>query len=219
MGFFNNLFGGGASRKVAERSLRHPRDLRAGDIIKFGLLPQTDISGKEFEVTHVNTYIYGEMGYPELVLKDREGKIIFLMVEEEDGEEYMALSKKVGKVMMQEIMGPWDLNEIKKVGTGTKIDIAKTPEGFEEWMVDQYIEVQDAVMGAYMKGDARNMTDAELQKGVERFSSYILEDKTEEFALEIEGYESGETEMCVTVYHELRGIEEMWPGQSGGNHV
>jgi hypothetical protein len=209
MSFFKTLFGLGSKATVA-RKLSHPRELMAGDIIKFGFLNQTDVSGNQFEVSQVNTYLYGNLGYPELVLKDRSGHIVFMMVEEDDGEEYLALSKKVPKAVMHDVLAPEDLEAIKTVGAGTKVKVKHKSDGLIEWLANKYCEVDDAIKGAYLKGDARFLTDEELTHQ-ERFSSYVLEDAKGEHAIEIAIYDSGEIEMSVTVYLDVEEIEEMWP--------
>lgn len=209
MSFLKKLFGLGDNKPEMHR-LSHPRDLRSGDIIKFRYIDQSDVSGKEFEVSQVNTYIYGDLCYPELVLKDRSGHIIYMMVEEEDGEEYLALSKKVDKTKINELITPNDMEAILAKGNGTSITITSKPNGLEEWLVNDYREVDDNIKGAFVKGDARYLSDEEINRQ-ERFTSHLLEDTDGEFALEIEIYETGETEVSVTVYHYVDEIEEMWP--------
>lgn len=212
MSFFKNLFGSGEDEPKARRLL-HPRDLRTGDIIKFRYIDQSDVSGKEFEVSKINTYIYGTLCYPELILKDRSSNIIYLTVEEEDGEEYLALSKKVRKAAINNIIAPNDMTAIQAKGNGTKITIASKPEGLEEWLVDHYKEVDDNIKGAFLVGDARELTDTEIKKQ-ERFSSHTLEDSKGEYALEVEVYETGEVELSVTAYQDISEIEEMWPSST-----
>jgi len=206
------MLGGGDEKKEVRR-LSHPRDLRVGDIIKFRYLNQSDVSGKEFEVSLINTYIYGGLCYPELILKDRASNIIYMTVEEEDGEEYLALSKKVGKTKIAEVLDQSQLDNVLRRGTGSKITIQSKPEGLEEWLVEKYIETDDNVKGAFVKGDARYLSNEEVNKR-EKFSSHTLVDKSDEYALEIEVYETGETELSVTVYHDIEEIEEMWPGKA-----
>ncbi len=212
MGFLKALFGsGGATASV--RKLSHPRDLRTGDIIKFGYLEQPDISNTQFEVAQINTYIYGDLCYPELVLKDSSGNLIYMMVEEEDGDEYLELSKKVAKGQIQDLFGPWDIGAITQKGTGTKVKVASKPEGFEEWLVDSYVEVDDNVKGAFVKGDARYLSAEDVNRQ-EKFTSHILEDSSEDYAIEIEIYSTGETEVCATIYHYIDEIEDMWPAKT-----
>ncbi len=209
MSFFKKIFGLG-DKEPDVRKLSHPRDLLAGDIIKFGFLNQTDVSGNQFEVSQVNTYLYGDLGYPELVLKDRSGNIIFMMVEEDDGEEYLALSKKIEKARIHNVVSPEDFDAIKVPNVGTTVNIKDKPEGLDEWLVSKYRKVDDSVKGAYLKGDARFLTDDELKRQ-ERFSSHVLEDLKGGHAIEVAIYESGEIEMSATVHLDIGEIEEMWP--------
>ncbi|MDQ7004693.1 MAG: hypothetical protein Q9N67_07175 [Ghiorsea sp.] len=210
-GFFSRLFGGGDKAKV-ERRLRHPRDLLVGDIIKFSYLKQHDLSAQQFEVAQINTYVYGGLDYPELVLKDRSGNIVYLMVEEEDGEEYLALSKKVKKAQIREVISQEDLDAVMQRGTGTKVKVASQPEGLEQWLTKKYRETDDNVKGSFVKGDMRTLS-AEEGRRQERFTSHTLVDKSDKYALEIEIYETGEIELSVTVYHDIDDIDEMWPAQ------
>jgi hypothetical protein len=210
MSFLKNLFGlGGSEPKV--RGLSHPRDIRAGDIIKFRYLDLPDVSGQAFEVTQINTYLYGDLCYPELILKDRSGNIIYMMVEEEDGEEYLALSKKIDKAKINEVIPPNDMTAIQASGNGTAVRVGAKPEGFQAWLVEDYREVDDRVEGSFIKGDARYLSDQDVNRR-EHFTSHILEDSEGDFALEIEIYETGEVELSATVYKEISDIEEMWPG-------
>jgi hypothetical protein len=211
-GFFKRMFGGGDEKKKARR-LSHPRDLRVGDIVKFRYVDQSDVSGKEFEVSLINTYMYGNLCYPELILKDRSSNIIYMMVEEEDGEEYLALSKKVGKTQLDEIIGQSQLDAVLQRGTGTRVTIKVKPVGLEEWLTEKYTESDDNIKGSFVKGDARYLSNEDVNRR-ENFSSYTLVDKSDKYALEIEVYEAGQIELSATVYHEIEEIEEMWPGKA-----
>jgi hypothetical protein len=206
MSFFKNLFG---AKVKPSRTLSHPRDLRLGDIIKFKFLSQEDLSGKTFEISQINTYVYDNEFYPEYILKDQSSNIIYLMVEEEDGEEYLALSKKVTKSQISDILPQEQLEKIFKKGIGTKAKPASKPEGLEEWLVDSYTETDDNVKGSYTKGDARV---SGASNSYQEFKSHTLVDKSDTYALEIEVYSSNEIELSATIYHEISEIEEMWVG-------
>jgi hypothetical protein len=208
-GFFKSLFGSREPKSDARR-LAHPRDLRQGDIIKFGYIEQPELSNTEFEVTQINTYIYGDLCYPELVLKDRYANLVYMMVEEEDGDEYLALCKKIQKSEVSEVIGDDAMTRILTRGTGAQIPILKKPSGLETWLVDSYRKVDDNVKGAFVKGDVRYLSVEDINRQ-EKFTSHILEDSSEEYAIEIEIYSTGETEVCATVYHDIDEIEEMWP--------
>ncbi len=203
------LFGGAEAPPVR---LDHPRDLRAGDILKLGFLPQPELNGSTFEITQVNTYIYGDLCYPELVLKDRKGNIVFLMVEEEDGEEYLAFSRKVARSDVWHLLDQQQLDSIVTARGGERIHLRDKLHGMEEWLADEYRKSSDKIVGRFLRGDAREMDDEEIQH-TEGFVSHILVNDKDTHALEIEIYDSGELELSLTVYHELSAIEEMWPGK------
>lgn len=211
MKWLRALFGGGAET-TATRHLSHPDQLRAGDIIKFKFMDLSETSGTQFEVLQVNTNIYGQLCYPELVLKDRDGVLLYVTIEDEDGEEYLSLCKKIGKAKMQDILSPTDIKNIQTKGIGVKIT-PTIPAELQQWLTNQYTEVEE-VKGAFVKGDARSLSDAELKQR-DPFTSYLLESDDEEWALELEVYDSGEMELCATRYFDLEEIEEMWPQQPG----
>ena len=208
-GFFKRIFGAGESNET--RRLSHPSDLRAGDFIKFQFLPQSDVSNKTFEVFKVNTYQYGGIDYPEMILKDREGNIIFMMIEEEDGEEYVGLSKKVPKSLIREILPQESLDRIFKKSTGSSLSLDKKnyPIEFENWLATKYTET-DEENATFAKGDARSGKSATK----ESFKSYTLTDPSDEYALELEVYGQNEVELSATVYHSINVIEEILPGSS-----
>ena len=210
MKWLKALFGGGDTA-TATRSLNHPDQIRAGDIIQFKYMDLVETSGKTFEVSQVNTYIYGDICYPELVLKDREGLLLYAMVEDEDGDEYLTLSKKISKGDIQTVLSPEALQALQDQGLGYAASANVLPD-LSAWMQSQYKTV-DKLKGAFVKGDARELSEAEFRKR-DYFTSYLLETPDEEFALELEVYASGELELCATRYFDLTEIEYMWPAKS-----
>lgn len=206
MSFFKRLLEG--KKKAGPRLLSHPRDLHQGDLIKFKFLSQEELSGKTFEISQVNTYSYDDEIYPEYVLKDNSSNIIYLMVEEEDGEEYLALSKKIKKSQIHEILTQEQLDIVAKKGRGAKITPNSIPSNLSEWLVKSYIETESNIKGSYVKEDARKGTDHPHHN----FTSYTLTDSSDEYAIEIEVYSSNEIEVSATIYHEVSEIEDMWVG-------
>lgn len=204
MSIFKKIFG--ESTKGNTRILSHPRNLQAHDIIKFKFLEQSDLSGKTFEVSQVNSYIYDDEYYPEYVLKDQNSNIVYLMVEEDDGEEYLAISKKIPKPDIHKLISQEQLDNILKKGSGTKITIDTLPDTLSEWLVNSYVETEDNIKGAYAKGDLRKGD----KNNYLHFTSYTLTDQTDEYAIEIEVYSNNEIELSATIYHDITEIEEMW---------
>jgi hypothetical protein len=202
MGFFQNLFGNKFPKKEI-RKLSHPRDLLEGDIVKVGFVNQSNISNQEFEVSQTNYYIYDNIKYPEYILKSRSGNIVYLMVEEEDGEECLAFSKKLPKSQIHDLIDEEKLNNIFKKGTGLKVSVdSKKLTDLEDWLVSSYTKTDDNVKGYFKK---------RTEEESEEFRSYLLTDKSDEYAVEIEKYKTNEVEISITAYHDISVIEEMWP--------
>ncbi len=202
------LFTGSGS---SSRVVSHPADLAKGDIIVFGYSDILELTENQFQISKVNTYMYGDMAYPELVLKDRSKNIIYMMVEDEDGEEYLAISKKIPKNMVNDIISKEDIQQIVKGEFSGDIKLKAKPIGMQpEWFEYEYKLVDRNVKGSFILGDARLLSDEEMKKQ-QRFNSYIFEDSTSEFALEVEVYETGEVELSVTIYADLEEIKEIWP--------
>lgn len=206
--FFKSLFG--SEGEAGDRILSHPRDLKKGDFLKFQRLSQPEASDKTFEVFKVNTYKYHGVNYPEMILKDRDNETLFLMIEEEDGEEYIALSKKVPKSKIREIIPQDGLDRILKDGTGSQWEFKRKDiaNEFKPWIAERYTET-DEDRAIFAKGDDRH----EQTRQDENFRSYTLTDDSDEYAIEIEVYGNNELEMSVTVYHSINVIEEILPGR------
>lgn len=214
MGIFSFLFNGSKSESESRYRLTHPKYLREGDIIKFGFLPQKDLSNKKFEVAKVNTYIFDGLYYPEAVLKDADGCLFYLMVEEEDGEEYLSVSKKFSKIEMLDLLNDEGVEKVVKGELNARITPIVVPEKFSSWVKDFYNKSDSGVKGDFAKGDMRE-TPLEMIKGKEGFTSYTLIHRSDKYALEFELYNTYEMELCATIYLESDQIEDMWPGSFG----
>lgn len=90
------MFGFFKSKKTPVRQLNHPSKLKIGDmltLIDSFAYPQW-LKGQTLKVTDVQTYQYKQSAEYEFVLESDSGKIVFLQIEREDGEEYANFSIK-----------------------------------------------------------------------------------------------------------------------------
>lgn len=210
---FKSLFGSSDNDDAGSgrRRLSQPQDLQLGDIIKFKFMDHDVLSGKQFEVTKVNTYFYGSVSMPEFALTDSEGNTVYMVVEDEDEEEYLEISKVVKKSQIDEILSDAVINDILKAGRGGKLLLSDVPDQYLPWVSSKkYKKTEDAVKGSFAKGDVRTVVSSyELTR--ENFVYYTLVDKSDEYGMELAVYENGEMELSLTSYLELNQIEEMWP--------
>jgi len=211
MGFFDKMLG--KNEEEVRPPLQHPKDLCVGDIVKFAFLPQDDLTNQRYEVIEVNTYDFEDEMTTSFSLKGESGNIVWLSAVNEDGEEYLAVSKKLTRGQVTTLFDADAFAEVFEEGAGTQLDRIETPEGFEEWTANHYTEIEDCSHGYYHKGDYRNTELPKYEDESESLEFYLLEDDDEDYAVEIEVYKGGDTEVYAVVYLELSAIDELMPGQ------
>ena len=106
-GLFKSFFSS-KNKDVAVREINHPRDLLQGDIIKFGFMPQAELSNKQFQVATVNTYDFKDRHLTEFALSGDAVERIYLIVDESDDDAFLSLSRKVKRNLVEQL---FDLDE------------------------------------------------------------------------------------------------------------
>lgn len=230
LSFLKFFFGGSSPKEPpAVRPLETVEDLRPGDVIEFGYLDQLQLSNRQFTVEQVSTYIYGNLCYPEVILKGDDNDVFYLMYENEDGEEYLALSRKIPKARITAILTGAGLEQLleemeavssnqpvpRKLGTdyGKLHSLPQSgPEHWRQWLAGEYYIDDAMVKGEFVRSDARYLKDEALQSLLEPFTSWTFIDEEDEKALEFELYSTGEMEVSATVYLSLSAISLMLPG-------
>jgi len=214
MSWLGGVFGKKNSESEAVRSLTHPSDLNTGDIIKMAFLDQEDLSTQRLEVTDVNTYDFENKAEPSFTLKNDAGKVFFLSVENNNGKEYLSISKLLKRKKVLALFDEAAFAGLFHAGAGIKLNRrADFPSSLEEWTAPQYIEEQNCTNGYYHEGDYRKRPLPQFEKDACGLQYYLLEDPDGDYAIEVEVYADGETEVSASVYLPMTSIEEMWPGQ------
>ncbi|MDQ6967146.1 MAG: hypothetical protein Q9M14_00505 [Mariprofundaceae bacterium] len=195
----------------AAQPLNHPSQLNVGDIIKMSFLDQSDLSNKRFEVKAVNSYDFGSDPEISFTLKGESGKVFFLTVCSDNGEEKLSFSKIMKRAQVTELFQEQAFGQLFNEGADTRLERQAIPTGFEEWTAASYVEEEDCLKGYYYKGDYRKQPFPRFEDESSGVEYYLLEDPEKAFAIEVEVYASGETEVSATLYLDLSAIEEMWP--------
>lgn len=219
MSFFSKIFGS-KEEQVQRAVLVHPSQLQVGDIVKFSFMDQSELSNQRVEVIEVNTYDFEDEHSTSFTLKSVSGDVFWLSATNDDGEEYLTVSRKLTRGQVKELFNPEQFSEVFEEGLAVSLDRQAIPEGFEHWTADHYNKVEDCSKGYYRKGDFR---DGSMPKYADESNCsldyYLLEDDSESFAIEIEVYANGETEVSTSVYLELSNIDEMWPAASDDANI
>jgi len=214
MAWLGKLFGkGGKGDAETIRPLNHPSELDKGDIIKLSFLDQQDLSNKRFEVDDVNTYDFKGEQSTSFTLKGESGEIVFLSVERKNGKEYLAFSRLLKRSEVLELFDEQDFASVFDEGANTRLERRAAPASFEDWTAAQYVEEEDCSQGYYHEGDYRNRSLPRFEDESSSLEYYLLQDPHGDFAIGIEVYESGETEVSAIIYLDIPTIAELWPAR------
>ncbi|MBF0136636.1 MAG: hypothetical protein H7833_01040 [Magnetococcus sp. DMHC-1] len=213
-GFFKKIFG--SRPDTVERSLSHPRDLRKSDILRFGFLDTQALSGGRFQVTDVNTYLFGNERQPEFTLTGDDGAIVYLAVDDSEDPPHFSVS---GRLKRSEVARLFKLEEFARLFEDKEgilsLHRAEEPKTMTGWTAPLYHLQVDALKGIYHKGDYRGNAFFPRPQEGEGLDFYLLADDDDLHMIEVEVYDGGETEVYVTRRFPLSKIEEMWPGSPG----
>lgn len=203
---FKSVFGGGSSSAGAARELAKPSDLRTGDFVTFDFTEQTELSGKRFWLESARMLEF-DADVPSRVIYAMEGnsgEIYGLSPLRRDGRETVAVSRRLKRAEVYALFGEEAIGEVIEEGF-SEVVAKSVPPGLEGWTAAKYYEHEDAIPACSTPENAADDGERELDY-------YILEDDQETKAVELEVYQSGETDIYLTVYLPASAIKEMWPG-------
>lgn len=215
-GFLKSLFG---DKKEADkvRHLSHPRELAAGDIVKFKLFTPAPLAGNSFTVDEVNTYDFKSGNETEFVLRGSDKQTLFMTVDESDDEVELRLSVKIPRTVVEQLFeldqfaGIFDADEL------VRLERTGNPENFDpqwswlsHWSAAVYTQNAKSVRGYFHKGDYRQQPLSNSADGADELDYYSLISDDEKYYIEIEVYD-GDTDVMVTRLFEANDIEELWP--------
>ena len=216
MGFFTGLFG---KKEPPKRQLDHPSHLIEGDMISvddsFALPPQ--LRGQQLRVESVNTYEYQRSQKAEWILKGNGQETLFLSLNEDD-ETYLAFSIKVQRDQIEQIFDLEHFSAIFEEDEQAHL-ITQTLSGelssqFEHWLGKEYHQINFAQFGYFHREDYRGKKPPQDEDSHgEQFESYLLLDNEEKFAIDVEVYDGGETDVMLTLYRPLSDIRDYWPSK------
>lgn len=216
MGFLSGLFG--KKDKAPSRELNHPNQLLKGDMItlddSFALPAQ--LRGQQFKVEAIHTYEYQRSCQYEFMLMGQHPSPIFMTCIIDD-ESYLSFSIKVTRAEVEQL---FDLDEFATVfddedAVLNRLTISDELDNqYGQWLASEYHQTEHAIFGYFHREDYRNLTPPQDEHGKrgEAFESYSLEDNSESHGVDICVYESGDTEVTLTLYRPLTDIRQYWPG-------
>lgn len=205
------------SKKKPERQLSHASDLKKGDmftVIDSFAYPAW-LKGQTLRVIDVQTYQYQHSSDTEFVLETNTGQVVFLQIEQNDGEQWANFSIKIQRDDVDEIFGLDEFSRIFDEESLTHIIVKNTPERFMQFLADSYQQSESPYVCYFHNKDFRGQTLPRYeQDGGEPCEMICLASPDDGHSINIEIWEGGETEVSLTLTRPISDIVDLFPGDA-----
>ena len=209
---FSKLF----KKKTAPvKQLEHPKDLQKGDMIQmidsFALPPE--LKGQTLHVIDINTYQYEYENETEFVVKGDSGTSIFVTIENDDGEEWVNFNLKIRRKDVEKLFDMDNFADIFDSEDLTELSRIQDVDKFSRWTTTRYKQESHPSTAYYYNQDFRGKTISKyVEDGGEPCECITLSDSEDEFAVNIEVWDDGETDIFLCVSRPLTDIVDLFPG-------
>ncbi|MEM9101583.1 MAG: hypothetical protein AAGB12_04615 [Pseudomonadota bacterium] len=199
--------------KETVRALDHPKDLNKGDMIQmidsFSL--PSHLKNQMLTVKSVNTYQFKHKNTFEFTLENSENSILFLTIEEEDGQEYARFSISIERDQVDVLFTLDQFAHIFDSEDWVSIEQkGELPES-ERWLAESYSQKNAPEKGFYYEGDYRNQVISKyVEDGGEPFEFIGLYSDDDKQGIEIEVWEDGETDVYLSIFRPLSDLSELY---------
>ncbi|MBD1582393.1 DUF4178 domain-containing protein [Pseudoalteromonas sp. S16_S37] len=197
------------------RQLSDPTQLKAGDmltLIDSFAYPQW-LKGQTLRVVAVNTYQYQHSAEYEMVLENNSGQVVFLQIEQEDGEQWANFSIKIQRDDVDEIFTLDEFARIFDEDSLTEITVANKPEQFSQFLATSYKQTEAPFVSYFHEHDYRGQALPRYeQEGGEPCEMLCLESNDGNHGLNIEIWDGGHTDVSLTLTRPVSDIVELFPG-------
>ncbi|MEQ1789987.1 MAG: hypothetical protein ABL857_06030 [Rickettsiales bacterium] len=182
-------------------------EMQVGSVVRFGYVPQVALSGNKLTVDAVNSYQFGKDVLTSFVLSNEKKDDVSMIVAEAQGEQYLAISRRISVEDQQKL---FDLNTIKEITNNeevTKFTCKDNVPELKGWLVTNYKREIKGMRGFIHKADFRDGNDG-THAGAE-FEYTLLGSSSNEHAIEIESYVDGHVDVYATIYRRTNDISEV----------
>lgn len=185
-----------------------PEQLQVGSTIGFGFVPQPSLNGRRLTVTQINTYQFGDEALTSFMLSGDKDSSVSMIIAESEGEQYLALSRRIPISERMKMFDSKDLENIMDNPDVAQLSCKDMPLDFKGWQVSTYKREIQGLSGRIFKGDFRK-EPLPAASGAQEFKYTLLVSDSNEHAIEIERYEDGRVEIYATIYRRVSDIGEI----------
>ncbi|CAM4065817.1 hypothetical protein [Pseudoalteromonas byunsanensis] len=202
-------------KTVPTRQLTEPSQLKVGDMLTLidSFAYPKWLKGQSLRVVAVHTYQYQYGAEYEMVLENQSGQVVFLQIEQEDGEQWANFSIKVQREDVDDIFTLDEFARIFDEDSLTQISVVNAPERFSQFLGNSYQQTQAPFVCYFHQRDFRQQTLPQFeQEGGEPCEIITLASDDDKHSLNIEIWDGGETDVSLTLSRPISDIVELFPG-------
>ena len=197
-----------------QRKLTEVNQLLVGDIIALTdsfALPES-LRGQDFQVKAVNSYEFEDKVQTEWALVGNNALEIFLSLEVDDITE-LKLSLKIQHEDVETLFDLERFAEVFDEPGQAFLDKKADSELTAMWSSEQYQQSVFAKVGFFHRKDHRseNLSAYEGKDSGEQFELYSLFNEDQSKGVDVEVWQDGDTEVCLTLFRPLSDIIDMYP--------
>lgn len=211
MSFFNKVFN---KAKPEQRKLTQVNQLLVGDIIVLTdsfALPEA-LRGQEFQVSAINTYEYEHHNQLEWVLKGNNNLELFLSLEVDDTTE-LKFSVKIEREDVESLFDLDSFSEVFDEPGQAFLNKQQDSDLTSGWSDEEYQQNTFAKVGYFHRKDQRseNLSAYQGKDSGEQFELYALFNADQSKGIDIEVWQDGDTDVCLTLFRPLSDVVDMYP--------
>ncbi|WP_404341591.1 hypothetical protein [Pseudoalteromonas mariniglutinosa] len=203
------------SKKAPERRLTEASQLQQGDMLTVidSFAYPNWLKGQTLRVVDVQTYQYQRSAEYELVLESESGQVVFLQIENDDGEQWAHFAIKIQRDDVDDIFTLDEFARIFDEEQLTAIKVQNSPERYSQFLADSYQQSEAPFVCYFHNKDYRNKPLPSYEdEGGEPCEMICLTSSDESHGLNIEIWEGGETEVSLTMTRPISDIVDLFPG-------
>lgn len=212
MSFFKKLFN---KDSIEPRQLSQAKDLMIKDIIIFSdsfALPE-NLRNNQFQVANINTHEFEHKQITEWQLDGAANQQIYLSLEQ-GKQQYLKLTMKISDSCVEALFNLDEFAEVFEApGNALLSRLSETSET-TGWTSEQYQQTSFAQMGYFHRLDHRSNKPSEFEgeDSGEPFEFYSLRGVDDQYSIDIQIWQDGDTDVFVNMYRPTSDIKEYYPG-------
>ena len=210
MAFFGKVFGKESS---GPRSLTSATDLEPGDFVKFGFNALADLSNQSLSVDSVSTQDLGGEDKKKVLFELQGSSVRLRLAQVRGGQgDKLEIGRQIYPEDVEQCFKIKAFIDLLDTDTGVNHVLKRKgkPDSLSGWLGKTYR--QEAGHNAYLyDADYRHKPMPDDASTGRDHSYYYLVTDDRDYALEVQVFDGGQTDVWLLVYLDLDVLEEMWP--------